>query len=331
MKQFGEGIAGHIQQLFLLAFLLIFLTACKGIEPPPTHYTIGVLNRVPILELAFEGFKSGMTELGYIEGENVTYIYEGAFPQIEDLRAASECLSAAEVDLILSISTEATQAIQEIGTDIPVIFTAVFDPIAAGLIRNLQRPNGNLTGTYWGISEERRLEWLLHIAPMIKRIYIPYNPDDQSPVLSLARIQKIADSHDVELIIREARTLAEIESAVIDIPNDIDAILMLPDSLVSTQADSLIKVALERRVPFSTPSSETVKNGALFSFGLDITESGHQAARLADQVLQGIEPGELPVETAEFALTINLQTATAIGLEIPNEILLQADEIIRDD
>lgn len=316
----------------LMGLWLGILAGCALRPSAPPPVIIGVINFSPTLDPVFAGFKQRMTELGYVEGKNITYLYEGAPADIAELDPIARRLMAANVDLIFSISTPATQAAQRAtaGTRTPVIFAAIFDPVTVGFVDSLTAPGGNLTGVYWGLSEGRRLEWLLRVAPDVEHIYIPYNPDDLSPVLALARVQEAAAHFDVSLALRQARTLAEIETAVAQIPPETDALLLLPDSLVSTRIDLLTQAALERQIPFTVPTGELVQKGALISFGFSFPSSGRQAARMADQVLQGVDPAELPVETDEFFLTINLKTARAIGLNIPNDILLQADEIIRE-
>ncbi len=318
-------------QIMGAILLLLSAAACNGRNPQPDAYTIGVVNLSPVLDPVLAGFKEGMTELGYVEGENVTYLYDGATADIAALTPAAEKVVAADVDLILSISTPATMAVQQAtaGTDIPVVFASIFDPVAVNFVDSLRQPGGNLTGVHWGIGEGRRLEWLLQVAPDVTRIYIPYNPDDPSPVLALAQMQKMAAELGVELVVREARTPAEIDTAVAQTPADVDALIMLPDSMVSTRMEAMAQIALERQIPFSVPTGEMVRDGGLIAFGFSFPASGRQAARLADQIFQGVAPAELPVETDEFFLTINLDIAEQIGLYIPNDILMQADEIVR--
>jgi putative ABC transport system substrate-binding protein len=221
-----------------------------------------------------------------------------------------------------------TQAAQRAtaGTDIPVVFVPVNDPVGAGLVDNLRNPGGNITGITFGVQEARRLEWLIQVAPTIEQIYIPYNPEDRSAVLALETVSEAAPKLGVELITREVRNLEEITAAVENIPEEADAIFLLPDSLLGGRANKFVELQL----PTSAANPrDLADHGVLTSYGIEITAAGKQAARLADQILRGIKPADLPVETAEFYLAINLKTAEAIGLDISDEILLQADIIIR--
>jgi putative ABC transport system substrate-binding protein len=322
----------HNQQRKYLPILIVLsiitgllLTACGGGQKT---YTTGVINLSQNQDATVKGFQEGMTELGYTEGETITYIYEGATDNIDKLDSVAQSLVAADVDLILSITTPATLAAQRVtvGTNIPVVFVPVTDPVGAGIVDSLRNPGGNITGVTFGIQEGRRLEWLIQVVPTIEQIYIPYNPKDRSAVLALDTVSEAATELDVELITREARNPEEVVAAVENIPEEADAIFLLPDSVVGAHTTEFVELQL----PTSGPNPEALEtHGILTSYGWERTAAGKQAARLADQIFHGIKPANLPIETAEFYLAINLKTAEAIGLDIPDEILLQADFIVR--
>ncbi len=313
----------------LFIFTALLATACGGAEQKT--YTIGVVNVLPVLDSTVEGFKEGMTELGYIEGKNVTYIHKEAIP-INELNTVVQDMVKADVDLILSTTTAATKVVQQAtaNTDIPVVFTPLIDPVGVGLVNSLKQPGGNITGLIFGVQEARRLEWLVQIAPTIKQIYVPYNPEDPAPVSALEALNKTAAKLDVTLIPGEIRNAEEIEAAIANIPEEADAIFVLAvDSLVSSRSGDFIKAAVELQVPHSGANADAVQNGSLTGYGPTASSSGKQAARLANQIFKGIKPGDLPVETAEVYLAINLKIATDIGLDISDEILRQADIIVR--
>jgi putative ABC transport system substrate-binding protein len=273
-----------------------------------------------------------MDELGYQEGRNITYVYQGPAASIAELDSIAGGLVAAKVDLILALSTPATQAAQRAtsGTDLPVVFAPVTDPAVAGIVADLRRPGGNITGVaLGGDSEARRLEWLLKLAPSARRIYVPYNSDDASARSSLAAIRAAAPKLNVELQPREARDAAEISAAIAGMPADAQAVFLLQDSLVAARTDDFVKATIGRRLPLSVPTDEQVRRGALVAFSASLAPLGAQTARLADQILKGGRPADMPIETAEFFLTINLQTAEQIGLDIPDAYIRQADHIVR--
>ena len=316
----------------ILFSVSLSISACAPVKPA-THalLTIGVVNLSPQLEPVLEGFKAGLTALGYPENDRVTYVYEGPAPDLASLDMLAQDFVTSKVDLILALSTPAAQAAfrSTINTNIPVIFGPVTDPIAAGLLSDLSHPGGNITGVMLGSqSESQRFQWLFQLAPEIRQVYVPYNPDDASANASVKGAEQAALKLGVELVLREARNSDEITAAITSIPENIQAIFLPQDSLVAARIDDFVKVALERSLPLCSPTNGQVERGALVSYSFRLNALGEQQARLADQIFRGIPPADLPVETAEFFLTINLQTADKIGLTLPDEVLRAADDVI---
>jgi putative ABC transport system substrate-binding protein len=317
--------------MLIVALLLGMLPIACDRDTDET-YTVGVINIVPDLDQTLQGFREGMKALGYIEGKNIEYAYEGPTTNLGGLTAAARNLVNAEVDLIFTLTTPATLAVKQAtaGGELPVVFTIVTDPLGAGIVSSMRAPGGNITGVAFGIQEARRLEWLVRIAPGIQQIYVPYNPNDKSPVLALKTVRESAAKLGVKLITRQVHDAETLEDAVLQIPAQADAVFLLPDSLVSTRLADMVAAAIARKLPLSGVNIMVVKrHSVLISFGCDLQSAGKQAARLADQIFKGARPSDLPVETAEIYLAINLKTAAAIGLSIPDEILRQADIIVR--
>lgn len=308
----------------------LFLSGCGGLAKPKS-YTIGVINLTPTLEGTLAGFKDGMKELGYIEGENVTYVYAGPAGSIDKLDGMAKDLVNAKVDLIFSISTPATQAAQRATASnrTPVVFGVLTDPIGAGVVTSLAQPGGNITGVTFGPQEVQRLEWLTKISPGVKRIYIIYNPNDSSAKLALKTVNATAARLNLEIVTREAANPDDITAALNDFPENIDAVYLLPDSQTEKRLADILAVANAHHIASSLANVDLVEKGALYSYAMKLGPTGKQAARLADQILTGIKPADLPVETTEFFLAINLKTAQSIGLTIPDNILSQADMIYR--
>jgi putative ABC transport system substrate-binding protein len=317
--------------MLICAVLLGMVLAACGNEKTKT-YTVGIINAVSALDQTLAGFKKGMTDLGYVKGKNIRYVYDGATTDMSKLAATTQTLLAAKVDLILTITTPATIATKQAtrGTRVPVVFAIVTDPIGAGIVDSMQHPGGNITGITFGIQEARRLEWLVRIAPETTHIYVPFNPNDESPVLALKMVRDAANKLGVKLITREVHDTETLNDAVLNIPSEADAVFLLPDSLMTTRLTDMVTMASKRNLPVSAANVSNVKSDhVLTSFGMDQYLTGKQAARLADQIFKGTRPADLPVEMAEFYLAINLKTAKTISLTIPDEILRQADIIIR--
>lgn len=323
----------HTGRRFLGVLLVaaLLLSGCGGTAPTNKTFTIGVISLSPSLDDTVTGFKQGMTELGYIEGKNITYIYPGATGSIDKLDGAAQDLVKAKVDLILSISTPTTLAVKKATADnhIPVVFVPLTDPVGAGVVNSLAQPGGNITGVTFGPQEAQRLAWLTKIAPTAKRVYIIYNPNDNSVQLALKTAKATAAQLGLEIIPHEASNPDEIAAALANFPENVDALYMLPDSITELKVAEILAVANAHHLPTSVANVERVKEGPLYSYAMKLGAAGKQSARLADQILKGVKPADLPVETAEFFLAVNLKTAQAIGLTIPDNILSQAETIYR--
>ncbi|MCB2180777.1 MAG: ABC transporter substrate-binding protein [Desulfobulbaceae bacterium] len=312
--------------LIVLAVFALTLIASCAPEQKTKMYTIGVINFSPAAEPAFEGMKEGLKELGYIEGENIRFLYNGYITDKEKLNTEAQRLVNEGADLIYSMTTPATLAAQKATkkTKTPVVFGPVSNPIEAGLVKNLKTPEGNITGVTFRYQEPKRLQLLKEIMPSVKRISFPYNPFDRSPSLNLQRLEIVAEQLDVILIPQPVRDNEQIDLYLANIPPDVDAIYMPTDSLMASRAKDFANTAKKHKLPLSTPGREGVEDGALMSFGMSIKDLGKQAARLVDQIFRGVSPENLPVEVAEFYTSVNLQTADIIGITISDSLLRRA-------
>lgn len=319
------------RRFFLAAALPLLLAAAAACQAKVDAVTIGVVNFTPILSPVYEGFKAGMAELGYVEGKNVKYVYAGGAGEVMELDAEARDTLSRKVDLVFAISTSATLKAQEAtaGTKTPVVFAPVVDPVRSGMVNSLSRPGGNLTGIRTGGFAAKELEWLVVLAPGIKRVLVPHNPDDGASLAGLVALRESAEKLGVELVVHDARSMEELNSLVASVPQDVDAILILPNPVALSGIAEFARVAVARRLPLASTSYAQLEAGALMSYGPDYIQVGRQAAHLADKVLKGTSPADLPVETSEFFFNINLRTAQAIGMTVPDDVLQVADRIIR--
>ena len=284
--------------LLCLVTVALLLNGCIGVKETTT-YTIGVVNLAPAFDPILEGFKAGMEEAGYIEGQNIEYIYEGPAANPDALNEVIAGLKSKDVDLVLSFGTLATLRSKEglEGTDIPIIFGPVTDPVASGIVTEILNPGGNITGIQTGNPTPKRLEWLLNIAPNIKRVYVFHNPDDNSSIQALDALMDTGPILNVEFVIFEASTLEEIVDGLDKMPEDIDAIFVNASATFERNINEFIAVADARKLPLAAPATANTRDGALTSFGHDNVPLGQQASRLADQILRGTKPTDLPVES----------------------------------
>ena len=316
------------------AVISVLLTGCGTSQNTgQTQLKIGVVTNNPNGLRNVAGFIEGMEEFGYIDGETVSYIFAGEPVTGEDLADALAAMVSADVDLIFTAGTPTGVAAYHAtqGTDIPVVFGVIADPVRAGVLEDLTTPGGNMTGVKTNPDQGRRLEQLLEIAPGISTVFVPYNPDDAASAGAVEQITALAPSLGIELVFGPAHDEREAIAVIDSLPAEVDAIFLVPDSVVNAHLEKILTVASDRRLPTSGPSTAQVEEGALTAFGFIHREAGVQAARIADKVLKGADPGRLPVETTESFLAINLGTADAIGLAITETILRQAAIIVRAD
>jgi len=318
--------ATFVTALVAASFLL---TACGVIGAQPKTYTIGVVNYVPTLETVVEGFKAGMAELGYVEGQNVTYIYHGVLqndPQV--IGAEVQALMDAKVDMFFTVGTPTTLAAKTAveGTNIPVVFAPVVNPVGEGAVASLSRPGGNVTGVQSVNNAPKALEWLVRLAPETKQVYVFYNPKDETSVLVLKPLPDAAAQVGVELVPTQVASPEEFLASMKTLPEGA-AILLIPMPSLSSATAEIKKLAIELGIPtggYNDPGDDVI-----FGYTTDRFSQGGQAARLADKIFKGAKPADLPVETAESFLRINVKTADTIGLHIPDEFLKEADTVLR--
>lgn len=317
--------------LLLFSLLLIcVLTGCGKNELSSKTYTVGVVNFNEYLDKIFFGFKKGLTEAGYTEGKNITFIYNGSRSKMSDLENDLQSFVDRKVDLILSITTPATKKTKKMtaGTGIPVVFAPVFDPVESGIVQSLVKPGGNLTGIKVGGHSGKALDWLLKIAPDIKNISVPFNSKNRATVQSLQGLQQTADKVGVTLAVHEVNNKKELALLFEKLPDKTDALWLLNSHFLVKNTKLFVDAAIKHGLPLGSSTSQA-DGGVMVTYGQNASRTGELAAGLADKILQGVSPAGLPVEITDFFLGINLKTANSIGIDISDDILHVADTIIR--
>lgn len=311
--------------MMCLMILTLLLNGCGNLPgAQPKTYTIGVIIESQTQTGAFDIYKSYMEKSGYIEGKNVTYINHGVIgtdAKINETEAKS--MMNEKVDLLITMGTAPTLAGKKAveGTTIPVVFVPVLDPIKEGIVTNLSHPGGNVTGVQSLNTTPKVLEWLLKIAPNTKTVYAPYNPADKVAITSIKGLPDVASQLGVELILDDVKDGDEAIAVVKTLPKN-SAILFITSPSLNSSIGKIEDVAIELGIPTGTRTRGDTK--AVFNFAADTKQQAELAANLTNKIFKGAKPGDLPIETLDYTLTINLKTATAIGLTIPDEIINQA-------
>ncbi|MGE5493353.1 MAG: ABC transporter substrate-binding protein [Actinomycetota bacterium] len=313
----------------LAAAAVVLATAFSSASAKPR--VIALVQLTSVDENTVLGFKEGMEQLGYREGSDVVYLSHGPIGSAQLLEGVIREHLEKKPDLFFVSSTPATQAVKRLTEgrqSPPVVFGPVNDPLNAGVVSDLRHPGGHITGVRLPMGEELRLQWLVRIAPGVRRIYVPYTADDKSALNSLRRAAEAAEKLGLSLLADPVDGNDGVAASIAALPPYAQAIFLPRDSRVEVHIGEFVAAAERLRLPLSAPSLSQVEAGALFSYGFAHKGIGRQAARLADQIFKGARPGDLPVEMAETRLAINLDAARRIGVPIPDEVLLQADYTI---
>jgi putative ABC transport system substrate-binding protein len=292
---------------------------------------VGIVNAVSMRDPLVEAFQDEMTRLGYIEGEDVVYLYDGPYPDTDERRVWAQSLVEEGVDILFGVTTPGAQTAASVTSDIPVVFAPVTDPVGAGLVEDLNQPEGNVTGVTNGNPHPLRMQFLFELDPTIRTVYAPYNPESPPAIVTYDTIQDVVSENNTTLIAPAVTTTAEIQVAMQNIPENVDAIFIIPDPLIANYSAQISEIAIERDIPFVSLSRNEVEEGALLAYGEELDEVAAQVARMVDTIYNGTDPSEIPVETAEFFLSLNLDTAEQIGLDVPESFLARVHYIVRED
>ena len=331
MKRKQVKFVGLVLLLFVAALGLVACVSAR--EEGRDPITIGLITNSTNGLRNIQGFRDGMAELDYPESDAVSYLFQGKPVDGEMLDSALQAMLDEGVDLIFTAGTPTGIAAHRVtaGTDTPGVFGVIADPINAGVVADLTRPGRNMTGVMLAENQGKRLELLLEIAPDIRRIFVPYDPTDAASVAAMIQLRKVALALNLELVEGTASSDVEAVALLDNYPDAIDAIFLVPGTIVNARLQLINAIALRDSLPVSAPSTLQVEQGALMTYGFVHYEAGKQAAHIAAQVLNGTPAGEIPIEIAETYLVINLDTAAAIGLEVPYPILQQTQFLIYSD
>jgi len=279
-------------------------------------------------------FRNGLNETGYTEGRNVAVEYHWLEGRYDRLPALVAELVGRRVAVIATPgSTPAALAAKAATTTIPIVFGVGEDPVKLGLVANLARPGGNATGINFFVSEVvlKRLGLLRDLVPGAVRIAVLINPGNVATAeATLREVKKAAGALKLQIYVVNASTSGEINTAFATISRErAEALFVAPDAFFNSRRVQLATLAARDRIPTAYSTRDYVEVGGLMSYGTNITDSFSQAGVYAGKILNGAKPAELPViQSTKFEFVINLQTAKALGLDVPSGLLLAADEVI---
>ena len=280
----------------------------------------------------YVAFRDGMRALGYVEGRNLKIEWRAADGDATRMAGLAAELVHLNVDVIVTSGTLASVTAQKGTATIPIVIVNVSDPVSSGIVKSLARPGGNITGISLMVTDvsAKHLEMLLAMAPKLTLVAVLMNPANPIHPDILKRMQEAALSLKVKLLPLQAGSVAEIDAAFATMARQkAGAVSVAQDPLFVQQARQIAQLAEQYRLPSITASGELAEAGGLLGYGANLGEQFRQATTFVDKIFKGRKPADLPVEQpTRFELVINGKTAKALGLKIPQSLLILADKVI---
>ena len=317
----------------LLGCLAVLLTAAVVTAQPPRHTArVGILNAGAAQDARADYLRDELRELGYIEGQNLGITYRWADGRQERLPELAAELVASQVDVIVAIGASVWAAKQQTST-VPIVIAFSGDPVGTGMVSNLARPEANLTGVSLMSSDlaAKRLELLTQTSPRIVHLAVLYHPAERAAGPELQATEAAARALGVALQPLEARGPDDLERLFAAAARGrADSLIVFAHAFAFQNRRHIIDLAAGHRLPTMYGWREFIDAGGLMSYGPNVQAMVRRAAHYVDRILKGAKPGDLPIEQpTKFELVINFKTAKALGLTIPQSLLLRADEVIQ--
>jgi putative ABC transport system substrate-binding protein len=321
-----------------LTFGLLLAPLAADAQQPGKVYRIGILGNSPSTSPGgarlYEAFAEGLREGGYMEGENLVIERRWAEGRFERFPSLAAELVSLKLDLIVTVSTRATLAAKQATRLIPIVMLYVLSPVESGLVTSLARPGGNVTGLAFGAGLEmvgKHLELLKEAVPQVSRVAVLSYPAYPPDAVLRREAQAAAGLLGLTLQVYEVRDPNELESAFTAMTKArAGGLLVLPPPFFFMHARRIADLAAKSRLPAVYPFRESVEAGGLMAYAPNGPDMFRRAATYVDKILKGAKPADLPVEQpTRFELVINLKTAKALGLTIPQSVLIRADEVIQ--
>ena len=315
----------------VLALSVVLAPLPDEAQPAGKVYRIGFLRAGPPPGEFVEAFQQGLGARGYIDGRNVVIEYRSTDGSFDELSGLAAELVRFNVDVILASGAPAAFAARSATTKVPIVFVSVYDPVEIGLVASLARPGGNVTGLSQTSADlgGKRLELLKELVPRLKRVAILWHPANLTNLVQKKSVEVAARTTGVEIKSVPVQDPSQFGSAFEE-ARGVDALMQMDDPLFTTHRRQLAELAVRSRLPAIYGIRPIVDAGGLMFYGADSRDLYRRAATYTDKILKGAKPADLPIEQpTKYELVINLKTAKALGLTIPQTLLLRADQIIQ--
>ena len=312
--------------LAMAAIMSISLVACSGgettTETTESKTKIGILQQLEhvALDQSREGFVQALKDNGYVDGENMVLDIQNAQSDQSNLQTMSERLVNEENQLILAIATGAAQTVAGKTKDIPVLITAVTDPVDAGLADSMEKPGTNVSGTSDASPMAEQIDLMLQLCPGVKTVGLMYTSSEDNSVLQINQMKAILDAKNLKYVEQTVTNSNDVQQATQSLVTKCDAIYIPTDNVLASSMALVGAVANEAKVPVICGEAGMVESGGFATIGIDYYNLGYQTGEMAVKVLQGADVSTMPVETQkEYDYVVNGETVQALGIEIPEK------------
>lgn len=308
-------ILNQIQKHLKTLALFITLFSSQSLY---AQKTIGITQIVdhPSLNAIREGILEGLAEHGFIEGKDLTVIFENAQGNPTTAAQIAQKFAGLSLDVIVPITTPSAQAIVRQIKKVPIVFAAITDPLAAKIVTSLEHPGGNVTGVADIPPLKEQLHFIETCLPNLKTLGVVYNPGEINNVSFLEQLKALAKKQHIKVITTAAPKSADVQAAAHSLVNQVDAIFIGNDNTVVSGLEALIKICLDAKKPLFVSDPESVDRGALAAYAYDQHQIGRQVGEIVAQVLNGKNPGDIPVKKPrDLKMSINPKTAEKIKVQ----------------
>lgn len=323
---------GFISLGFCLIVCSLFLAGCTQSSNSEVK-TIGILQYMEhaALDASYEGFIAALEDNGYIDGGTIQINFKNAQGDIPTTQTIAKQFVSTDVDLIFAIATGAAQAAYNATKDIPIVITAVTDPVAAGIVQSWDLSGTNVTGTSDLTPVAKQMELIKELVPNTKTIGVIYTTSEVNSQVQVAMAKEAAHHLGFEIIEVGITSVNDIPMAISSIVDKIDVLYTPTDNLIASSMPVLWNTCIEKKIPIFTGEEGMTLSGGIATEGIDYYQLGYETGLMAVEVLEGKDPSTMPIQTLEnTTFIINKKNADMIGLTIPEEILSQA-EIVEGD
>ncbi len=297
---------------------------------------IGVTQIVehPALDAARDGFIAALEEAGFKEGEDVVYDLQNAQGDFTNAISIAQKFKDDEVDMIVAIATPTAQAALQVNKEIPIVINAVTDPVAASLAKSWKSSGNNLTGMSDAAPNKQQVELIPRFLPEAKNVGTIYNAGEANSVVQIEVAKETCKELGLNLIEVVVSNSSEVLMAAQSLAGRVEAIYIVTDNTVVSALESVIKVCNQEKIALILADPSTVDKGALASYGIDYYSLGKKSGEIALQIIKGAKPSDIPIQTItdpkDLQFVVNLDAAKILGISISEEIIKEADKIIKD-